>query len=516
MIWALVAIYVAFSSYINIWTGDEFIYVFSFDEPFLERPISNFEDIILSQLAHYNISNGRTVAHVLVQAFCGIWGKGAFAVSNGIVYVLFLAMLSRVCGMRLSQTRSVLSVVVVSLLSFMTFMSPSCQIGYIWMFALVLGFLILFFKRWNGLNSKLLNILCLTGLCVFSLLAGNAHEGLNIGLGGALIIYILRHRATISTRQWLMAVFFGLGAAALCLAPPSVARAMADYDSSAKEGIVMGLAKFLVYSRAFYLLVAVVIAAHWKWKITWREIYGRHAFLWNAWFILIAFNYVIGISCNRQLFGEELIAIILSFRLLPKHRLSLWILSALSLILLAINCQQIRESLAAKHNFEAIESAYRTSADGRIVMDAEDVRLIPYHMNFTRRLSVIYNPDSVHNYLDMYNYLSVRRYWKYKYGIDNEITIIPPALERFTGPDCTDTVIPLYSDRWVVVRPLKSTKELHARRTMRLPLFGSKAETFPMPQGSKVITENDYCRTYYIDPNRFAMYGLCRLDFFFK
>ena len=107
---------------------------------------------------------------------------------NAAIYVVLLFVVLRILGITLKDNLYVLIVSLLLLISFPTKFVPSCQIGYVWMFTIVLGYIYLFFKTpgvkssWNAL-----------WLCPFSILAGWSQESLVIGVSAALIMYSIQN-----------------------------------------------------------------------------------------------------------------------------------------------------------------------------------------------------------------------------------------------------------------------------------------------------------------------------------
>ncbi len=68
-------------------SADDFSYLYSFADTDRRLRITNLTQLFYSQLNHYVIMNGRTVAHTLAQLYL-MWGKGVFNVINTAVFLL--------------------------------------------------------------------------------------------------------------------------------------------------------------------------------------------------------------------------------------------------------------------------------------------------------------------------------------------------------------------------------------------------------------------------------------------
>lgn len=361
-----VAAVVMFFCYITPWLADDISYSFSFvrDNNDQWKWITSFHDVIISQNAHWFKVNGRYVAHFFVQCFCGMWGQTAFAVTNGLMYILFFLILAKFCRVKLDNFKGFASLVVVSLLTFQTKMVPSCQIGYIWTFTASLAFIYIFFHK-----DFLPNRWATLPLAIFSIIVGNGQEALNIGIGGALIIYWACNMRNMTLRQYILMICFGLGALALCLSPGVLHRAGATGSTNIIMRFSESIFGLIIYSRSLYLLIVVVAYRCLKCRTSLREIYLTNSFLWNVWGILLVFNILVVVMCNRQIFGEELMAIILSFRLLKGNTLSKRWLALFTIILIGILAIQGHCCLLVKKQMDIIKNEYPNSLDGRVFLD---------------------------------------------------------------------------------------------------------------------------------------------------
>ena len=221
----MLAALVSYLSYVSPWVGDdiEYAYISSIkDTNGTNFPIHTLQDIFVSQYNHYQSTNGRTVAHCFVQYFCGIGGHWDW-----------------------KKPRSVFVTLLLVLFAFNTGFTPSCQIGYIWMFCTALGALYIF-QRQPKLSffSALLVFL-------FSILAGWGQESLNFGLCVSFFVFFLLHFRQNKPARWLVLFGFGLGTLMICLSPGAWTRAAQSHQL-----LNASLFNLAHYSRALYLIQA--------------------------------------------------------------------------------------------------------------------------------------------------------------------------------------------------------------------------------------------------------------------
>lgn len=319
---AVLAVIVGTVSAWVLWLGDDIDYGYFITDSIWDSAgrFSSFANFWASQANHYWHVNGRFVAHTLVALFCGVLGQPVFALCNGLVYGAFVWLILRCGGVRrpLQSPQSVLACAALVLLVFVTKMMPTTQIGFVWMLALNLLWLRCFAKspRWH----RWWQIALLTAL---SIVAGNGQEALTLGLGAALGIWWLRRRCAVGTARTAMLIGYWVGVLALCLSPGTRQRASAD---------TVDLASSLLYGilslRAFYLLIIVGAWVWWRRGLSPLAVWRHNALICNAMAVLFVFNAVIGVYSNRQLMGIEVLALVLTWRLLPRHRFG-WPLTAI-------------------------------------------------------------------------------------------------------------------------------------------------------------------------------------------
>lgn len=95
----------------------------------------------------------------------------------------------------------------------------------------------------------------------------------------------------------------------------------------------MATAYFL---RATYLLMALVLLV--TRRVSLSRLYRQEAFWFNAMFFMMVFNMIVRVYCNRQLFGIEVVSIILLVKLLRRYPLTdaAWVKKAGVALLVAL------------------------------------------------------------------------------------------------------------------------------------------------------------------------------------
>lgn len=353
------AVMVAVMSAIVQWLGDDVNYRFFITDAIWTSSgdINSFSDLFRSQGNHWMYVNGRAVAHTLVQFFCGMMPKWVFVICNAAVYVAFIWLIVRCAGVKrpLRHPMSVATIAILMPLAFVTKMMPSCQIGFVWMFVLVILWLRFFFShRRHGIFVSIL-------ILVLGFLAGNGQEAMTIGVSAALGIWWLHRRGRIGRwRTWWLVAFW-CGTLSCCLSPATVGRGTALAVSLSDTLVYM-----LVAFRMPYLLLAVIGWKCLRHRFSFKKFYRKNALYFNSAFVLLIFNLVIGVYSNRQLFGIELMSMLMLLRMLRGHAFSKMWIAIFGVASFAFCARQIYLAEKVSDQFDEIERLYVESDDGRV------------------------------------------------------------------------------------------------------------------------------------------------------
>lgn len=426
VILATIAILVGILELSEYWFGDNTAYGFY---PYLYNnikrisellPVNTIQDVIDANNQNYLSVNGRYVAHFFVILFCGILGKGLFAICNALVWIVFVVLLMRVSNRKLSDIPSLLVGTALSLY-FMVFIGsgPASQINYVWMFSLTLGWLLLF-RRMKGQKNILMIIL----LGFFSLIAGNGQEGANIGISGALLVLLFVKKFRFTPAEWVMGICFGIGCLADCLAPGTLFR-----SGSADGGsIAFRILQFTWIARDYFsipiLFLALVIALSKSYN---RRQFSQNWFIWCALGVSVIFILVLGSRSWNQYFGMMLFISILILRIWTpgtiRNILSLLILSWCLYSLYGKYTVQITRG----EYLSTIESQYNASPDGVVFIDASNPICIDLFSNH-KNCFVLNN------------------------GQKKPITILPSEIKGIEGDSIVNFVKPYSDNRFLIVQ----------------------------------------------------------------
>lgn len=454
-----IGVLMALFSYYTVWLGDDINYAFDFRPGHGEEIVSSFGQVLQSLNAHYIEVNGRHLPHFMVQMFVGIWGRTAFAIANGLMYMVFLWSLCRLCRVNIAKFKSVLSVTVFALIIFQTKMTPTCQIGYIWTFTLAVVFLLLFFseksmQRW----WQLVLLTC------FAIVAGNGNEGLNLGLSAALIIYWFKHKHSMSLRRYLMMIGFGLGTLIICLSPAS--RERADSEPLTAITLMFSIQYMILTLKATWVLILVLVYQKFKKKVGLKNLYRANQFYFNALIALLLMNGFVGFGSNRQVFGAELMSIVLVMRILPGHTFNRFWLVVSSAVLVVLYCMQADLICRVRGYYQEICRQYHQSTDGIVFVDIDQSNYIPYSTEFSPKL---YCNNIAAG--DEYEHYQLAKHLRHTYGARNNFSVLPKLLQPGSIDTLRAGVYPLaQSDYCLLVQPANEEVEFRGTRRCIIPL----------------------------------------------
>lgn len=486
LIFTIISLVIALFSYYTVWLCDDLHYGYNCSELHKNQPIKNLSDIIVSQNAHYFNTNGRYFAHCLIQLFCGILGRWPFALMNAIVYVAFICLLCKITGTNISNSKSLISMSIMALLSFMTKMMPSCQICYVWMFVVVLLWLYIFFYKKDYNNW----LICLfAGL--LSVIAGNGQEGLSIGICAAGLIYWLKNRHDFTPLQYAMAIGFGIGTLLNCLAPSTFNRTEHTGGLVVKLFALMNL---FIYGRAVFVLIIVIIYRKLKFRLSWKQLYYKQEFWWNVLGVLILFNVAIGFPSNRAMFGIELISVIILFNSIPQHRFTNFWLAVGSVLFVAVYLLQ-GVMIYRHYKFHIyVEQEYANSRDGIVYADFDNYSLLPVCNRFIGGYKAYVN-----GCVDDFEHVNLARDFRNRYHHVKDIRVLPKFL---LNTPASNSVREFTDGYWLCVRLKSDTTDFQIHREVGIPPLTKQMAQMPVPfsnpahsteqYDAKIILEEEY------------------------
>lgn len=488
------------------WIDDDLIYQYNvrWSEHAIFVPIKTIGDVFESQYYHYLYTNGRFVAHWLVQLYDGILGRTAFAISDAIVYILFIRLIMAFCGIRISNWQGVLTAACLVITCQCVRMTPAFQM-YIWMYLLVLCYI------WILLHYHTKKWWMLILLCIFSIICGNAHESLNPAVFGGIAIYFMFNFRKISLQQWLMFVFFGVGMVTILVSPGTQNRIAAF-------GLPLEYRILAIYTikdaiPAFYILLAITL-----YKIVFKKenlitLIKRDLLWWAIWGTSIAVILYMGFSGGRAVLGEELAAIILTLKLLKKGSFTPFWLTLLSAVTIIFLYCQFYKILETNRYIDEIKRQALISTDGNIYIDFKYSRPIAGLESYTGR---IYNANFVGKRDEARMMDLVSLHFTKKWNIDHSIRFYPTALRPYiegkVDTTAGNTIADITTDTYLIVMNKKHPANFYITYKRDIPLFEKEyapkelslyPEIYDTDQWKATVVSKDYYYKFY--PATFSM-----------
>ena len=427
----LLALVVGYFSALSPWLNDDLTYQYHsyWANWGIWVPINTIGDVFNSQYHHYFFVNGRYVAHFIVQLFDGVLGQICFAIANAIVYILFVRMIMLICNVKMTNWTGTLTVTCMVILFQCVRMTPAFQM-YVWMYLLILCFIRVFFN-YHTKNPWILFL-----LCIFSLLAGNAHESFNPGVVVGLGIFILFHIKKITLQQWLMFGFFIIGLMMLLFSPATQNR-MIDTCPWILEWRLLAFYSLITVDPALVMLFFVTIYMLITRRKEWKKIFQENLIWWLIWGSCFLIAMYWGFSGGRALLGEELCAVILVVRMIRKHSFTPFWLTLLTLATCAFIFIQYGKLQKLLGYIDEIELQAKNNPDGNIfidyqysphILELEDYSGQIDNVNF---LKIIY----FKRYVDLFS-----KHYTKKWGVDHDIRLYPTGLRPYIygNVDTTD------------------------------------------------------------------------------
>ena len=307
---ALLCFYQFRQAMLTPWVGDDIEYQYIVGHKYLEftdSPIESLDDIVDSQQRHYFFVNGRTPVHFVIQLFSSLFGRQAFAFMQTAICMLFLMLAIRLSHLRCGNPLHVLMALALWFIMPSIAITPVLQANYVWAYAFILLFLIL----WEGRQRRMWPLVCL-----IAFFAGWMHESLNIGLSVGLFVGLITKSVT-DRRKWLLFVCFCLGLSLIILSPAAWMRAEAQ-----QIALSTSLSMAAQSMRVTFICIIVLTAAALLRRFPLKDFLKENIEFVVAAIVMLLFNIIIGVATARQFLGTELCAAVLLLRFVARQGIS--------------------------------------------------------------------------------------------------------------------------------------------------------------------------------------------------
>lgn len=331
----------------------------------INATIESVADLFNSQVAHYQVINGRALVHTLVQVFCCWAGQVPFDLLQGVMLVLCIVLIGRLLG-----SRQPLAGTSVMLLMMVLYREPSCiyhgiacGVNYLWVMALVLG------VRWMYLHQSERHPIW---LALLAFAAGFSNEAYAIPFAGAFFLEILLQWKDTNKPQRVATLLMCLGVMLLAVAPSNFQRLAITQDVESTSTLPHHLQPLTNLRLTFLCIVNTLI---FGFKYSWQFVKEN-----RFWYFVVLLSSLMALAIGgesiRQCIAAELGAAIL-LALMAKHSWAhrmhapaLMVCTCfLCLLLAGINLIQHPVS----QRFEQLKAAIEASEEADVVLHTTDM-----------------------------------------------------------------------------------------------------------------------------------------------
>ena len=227
--------------------------------------VGSLADLARSQANHYMHENGRVAVHAVAQPLCSIdrHAPWVFPLLDAALFLLLVGLTVRL--LRWSQSPGTMLLLSAAIYIYIEPVRTDIayQVNYLWVTALVTGFLLLFFSHRRVRRRWIWPLLAL-----FGFVTGESNEAFTAGIGLALVVFLMRrHRRRVTLSQLCLAISFAVGFFVNVLAPGNQVR----LDSFTVPSTGELVANLLAWNWLFVPLVAVV-----SWRSRRGTLLVRH------------------------------------------------------------------------------------------------------------------------------------------------------------------------------------------------------------------------------------------------
>lgn len=183
----------------------------------------------------------------------------------------------------------------------------------------------------------------------------------------------------------------------------------------------------------------------------------------NAVITLLIFNLVIGVFCNRQLFGIEAISTILILRLLRNTHFNKTVLISLAIFTFVTYFIKWNIISHAKSTDDKVYELLSKSPDGSIYYNITNHNYMPEHLHFVQPVATIYH-------LPIYLTESINNLYQSETGDTTKVLKIYPECLQYIN-DSThveNQVVEFDEGCFVVVQSKENPADFIVKRTLDL------------------------------------------------
>lgn len=326
--------------------------------------VGSLADLARSQANHYMHENGRVAVHAVAQPLCSIdrHAPWVFPLLDAALFLLLVGLTVRL--LRWSQSPGTMLLLSAAIYIYIEPVRTDIayQVNYLWVTALVTGFLLLFFSHRRVRRWWIWPLLAL-----FGFITGESNEAFTAGIGLALVVFLMRrHRRRVTLSQLCLAISFAVGFFVNVLAPGNQVR----LDSFTVPSTGELVANLLAWNWLFVPLVAVV---SWRSRRGWdvRAYVRRFSFAIVAVCALAFVLLMVGTTYLGACMGMRWALTLMLLGALQGQRLSRPWQAVILLLCAILAANKLKATVAMRAKYDYLHDQYLASADGNVYLPAD-------------------------------------------------------------------------------------------------------------------------------------------------
>lgn len=293
---------------------DDIVYkfVWPIDNESYVKPILSLKDIFVSQYIHYQVLNGRSIVHFILQLFDGILGKELCNIISSIIFGYLIYMVS--CYIT-KKRNSLFSYSLITVMLFLLmpgfhneFLLFVGVFNYLWVCTIT----ILFIAFINKYGEKPINTRRFS-LSIAAFFVGWLHEGISVPLSLTLIIYCALHLKKIAKKTFFYCTIFYVLGTCICLMSPGTMSRIGEHSGlllSLINKVFLGCVN-LLHLRISYLMLIISLLIYLKKREVWKSHFKQYKYLYLTWFFTFIPIFGSGTTETRVIFYTEFIAMMI-------------------------------------------------------------------------------------------------------------------------------------------------------------------------------------------------------------
>lgn len=257
----------------------------------LHDKITNFGDIVDSQIDHYFHANGRSLVHTVAQLFIGIIGPEVYNVLGAIMMMALIWMTVRYCFTARQRKNPIWWLLTAIALMYLMpyphrlWYSTAYSCNYL-ISALLMMAVFMLFRHVNARPLKKYEIVMTV---IVSFVFGWSHEAYSLPVAGGVFFYYLFHFDKFRKQGWILALPLFLGALIMLVAPANWARFDAAEVSTSLPIKISKCLHTLSWIPMTSVFVITLLVSSFIIKINLRAYAHEHSILFLSIFLGIVF-----------------------------------------------------------------------------------------------------------------------------------------------------------------------------------------------------------------------------------